>query len=344
MDKILLTQFSKSGGCGCKIAPAVLRNILKDQPKGSSNAAILVGFDTFDDAAVVAINDTDCIITTTDFFTPIVDGAFDFGCIAAANAISDVYAMGGKPITAISVLGFPVDKLPIEIVREIMAGAQKTCRDAGISIAGGHSIDAPEPFFGLCVTGIIKKQNIKRNNTARAGNKLYLTKPLGTGVYSAAMKKGLLADEDYKTFFANTSQLNAIGEILGTLPYVRAMTDVTGFGLLGHLTEMCEGSNVSAEILTQNIPLLPNLKTYTDQSCTPGNTFRNWNANEDKVHGITPETFLILNDPQTNGGLLIAVEEEFETEFMEVLKSNNCPIHCIGKLVESASFKIYLQN
>jgi selenide,water dikinase len=344
MDKILLTQFSKSGGCGCKIAPAVLRGILDGQLPGNKNSNILVGFDSFDDAAVVAINETDCIITTTDFFTPIVNDAFDFGRIAAANAISDVYAMGGKPITAISVLGFPVDKIPVEIVREIIAGAQKTCSNAGISIAGGHSIDAPEPFFGLCVTGIIKKQNIKRNNTARAGNKLYLTKPLGTGVYSSAMKKGLLAEEDYKTFFANTSQLNSIGEILGTLPYVNAMTDVTGFGLLGHLTEMCEGSNVSAEIITKNIPLLPNLKTYTDQSCTPGNTYRNWNANENKIQGITPETLLILNDPQTNGGLLIAVEDHFEKEFLEVLSSNNCANHCIGKLIEDSSFKIYLQN
>ncbi len=330
MDKILLTQFSKSSGCGCKIAPSVLAGILGVRLE-DKNTNILVGTESFDDAAVIAINNTDCIITTNDFFTPIVNDAFDFGCIAAANAISDVYAMGGKPIAAISILGFPVEKIPAEAVKEIIAGAQHKCKEAGISISGGHSIDAPEPFFGLCVTGTIKKQNIKRNNTAQAGNKLYLTKPLGTGIFSTALKRGLLAEEDYKTFFENASQLNSLGEVLGSLTYITAMTDVTGFGLIGHLVEMAEGSNLCAEITSADVKLLPNLKTYTDKFCIPDNTYRNWNAYEKKVNGITPESFTAFNDPQTNGGLLIAVDEKFEGEFLQLIhESGFNDIHPIG--------------
>jgi len=329
MDKIQLTQFSKSAGCGCKIAPAVLHGILNNQFSGQSTN-VLVGTESFDDAAIVAINDHDCIISTTDFFTPIVNDGYDFGQIAAANAISDVYAMGGKPITAISILGFPVDKIPTEVVRAILSGASKKCSEAGIHITGGHSIDAPEPFFGLSVTGIINSKHIKRNNTANAGDIIYITKPLGTGIFSAALKRNQLTEEDYKTFFENAAQLNKIGEILGGFPGVTAMTDVTGFGLLGHLTEMCAGNKLSASINSNAIPLLPNLKTYTDKFCIPDNTYRNWNAYSNSIEGITPETFLHLNDPQTNGGLLIAIAPESEHEFMALLNANNTLSCAIG--------------
>ena len=340
MDKILLTQFSKSSGCGCKIPPSVLEGILNKQIR-KSDSNVLVGIESFDDAAVVAINDTDCLVTTTDFFTPIVNDAFDFGCIAAANAISDIFAMGGKPLTAISILGFPVEKIPAETIREIIAGAEMKCAEAGISISGGHSIDAPEPFFGLCVTGFIKKQNIKRNNTARAGNKIYLTKPLGTGIFSTALKRNLLEEADYKIFFENASALNSIGEILGSLPYITAMTDVTGFGLLGHLTEIAEGSKLSAEIIAQSVPLLNNLKTYADKFCIPDNTYRNWNAYEKKVNGITAETFTTFNDPQTNGGLLITIDSEFEQDFLKVFSDNGFEnINAIGVMKTQGEFSI----
>lgn len=341
MDKIRLTQFSTSSGCGCKIAPAVLHGILENQFQ-TNNANVLVGIDSFDDATVIAINETDCIVSTTDFFTPLVNDAFEFGCIAAANAISDVYAMGGKPISAISVLGFPVDKIQPEIIKEIMAGGQSKCKEAGITISGGHSITAPEPFFGLCVTGIIKKENIKRNNTAQAGDKIYLTKPLGTGVFSAALKRDILEESHYKIFFNNASKLNSIGEILGTKPFVHAMTDVTGFGLLGHLVEMSEGSTLSAEITAAKVPLLPNLQAYIEKSCIPASVYRNWNACEKKIHGLLPESFVPFNDPQTNGGLLIAVDPAFEEEFVTTLHNNGMlQVYEIGVMKEQNEFSVY---
>lgn len=343
MDNIRLTQFSKSSGCGCKVAPAVLQGILSNT-SSADNKNVLVGIESFDDASVIALNDSDCIITTNDFFTPIVDDAYDFGCIAAANAISDVYAMGGRPISAISILGFPVEKISADIVKKIMEGAQDKCREAGISISGGHSIDAPEPFFGLCVTGTITKNHIKRNNSAKAGDSIFLTKPIGTGIFSTALKRGLLDMADYPAFFKNASTLNSIGANLGQWMYVNAMTDITGFGLLGHLVEICEGSGVSAEIQISKVPLLPNLKKYTDAFCVPDNTYRNWNAIEKKIQGITPESFITFNDPQTNGGLLITIDSQHRDSFvLEMQKQPNFQVFEIGMMLPKNDFCVELK-
>jgi selenide,water dikinase len=341
-EPILLTQFSKSSGCGCKIAPAVLDEILKGKAGDEVQDNLLVGIETKDDAAVLELNETDCIISTTDFFTPIVNDSFDFGMIAAANSISDIYAMGGKPVMAISVLGFPVDKLPVDIARNIIAGASETCRKAGISIAGGHSIDSPEPFFGLCVTGLVKKNHIKRNNTAWPGDIIFITKPLGTGILATALKRGLLKEEDYKTLFANASELNSIGEKLGTFEYIHALTDITGFGLLGHLSELCDGSKLSAEIRISDVPLLSGVQQYRELFCVPDNTYRNWNAVESKVEGITPETFITFNDPQTNGGLLIAVSAEHISDFRKLMNENNIMAAGIGTMIPIREKSIYL--
>jgi selenide,water dikinase len=332
-EKVLLTQFSKSSGCGCKIAPAVLDEILKGMNHAEASSSLLVGLETKDDAAVYKLNETDCLISTTDFFTPVVNDPFDFGMIAAANSISDIYAMGGKPVMAISVLGFPVEKLPAEVARQIIAGARKTCEKAGISIAGGHSIDAPEPFFGLCVTGLVKEENIKRNNSAWPGDLIFLTKSLGTGIMSTALKRGLLKEEDYKTLLDSASELNFFGEMLGQYEYIHAMTDITGFGLLGHLVEICEGSQLSAEILHTSVPLLPGIKQYSDLFCVPDNTYRNWNAIENKIQGITPETFLTFNDPQTNGGLLVSVDPDHAEDFRKLLSENAVSAVEIGKFI-----------
>ncbi len=342
-EEIRLTRFSKSSGCGCKIAPAVLDGILGGETLSVKPGNLLVGIESKDDAAVVALNETDCIISTVDFFTPIVDDPFDFGRIAAANAISDVYSMGGRPLTAISVLGFPVDKLPADMVREIIRGGMDTCRKAGISIAGGHSIDAPEPFFGLSVTGLVTKEHLKRNNTALAGHHLYLTKPLGTGILSAAMKKDLLEENERGLIAEYASRLNNAGELLGQLPFVSAMTDVTGFGLLGHLLEICEGSRLNAEITFTDIPKIAGIDKYIASFCMPDNTYRNWNAWEKKVQGITAASFGILNDPQTNGGLLFTAEPGHEETLKKILEScGNLEWKCIGTITPDSGTDIVI--
>lgn len=308
MNDIKLTRFSPGAGCGCKISPAVLSEIFSHVPQAFRTDRLLVGYESRDDAAVLDIGGGRALISTTDFFTPIVDDPFDFGRIAAANALSDIYAMGGSPLMAISILGWPVEKLSPETASQVIEGAQQVCIEAGIPLAGGHSIDIQDPVFGLAVTGMAETGHIKRNDTAKKGDRLYLSKPLGIGILSTATKKGLLKEEDYKVSVKWMTRLNKAGEELGQMPQVRAMTDVTGFGLLGHLIELCEGSGTGAKVDFDRVPVIGSLQPYIDQKCIPGGTHRNWKSYGHKVSAVTEQQKLILADPQTSGGLLVAVD------------------------------------
>lgn len=277
-DSFRLTHYSHGAGYGCKIPPKVLDEILKSNIVLPNNDKLLVGNSSKDDAAVYDLGNGMALISTTDFFTPIVDDAFDFGRIAAANSISDVYAMGGKPVLAIAILGWPVEKLPVEIAQKVIEGGRTICAEAGIPLAGGHSIDSPEPIFGLAVTGIVPIENLKRNNTAQEGDHLFLTKPLGVGILSTAQKRVLLKEEHLLVMIKQMTTLNKIGEELGKIKGVTAMTDVTGFGLLGHLIEMAEGSGLSAEIYYDKIPVAAGVKEYIVQRIFPDATTRNWSS------------------------------------------------------------------
>lgn len=339
-EEIRLTQFSKGGGCGCKIAPSVLQQMLVTGSKASFEN-LLVGNESSDDAAVYQLDQATAVISTTDFFMPIVDNPFDFGRIAAANSISDVYAMGGKPLMAIAVLGWPVAKLPPAVARQVLEGGRAICAEAGIPLAGGHTIDSLEPIFGLAVTGIVPPKNIKKNNGARVGDRLLLTKPLGVGVLSTAVKRGLLKEEQYQVLLQQLTTLNRIGEDLGRLSGVHAMTDVTGFGLLGHSTEMAEGSGVSIELYTSNIQKTAGFDDCLRQQTIPGATGRNWSSYGKKVaveNGLEEAGWVnLLADPQTNGGLLIAVGPDALEEVKELfigqgLEQHITPIgRCIPK-------------
>ncbi len=306
---IKLTQFSPGSGCGCKISPSDLQKIIRQVPDTAHFKDLLVGNESCDDAAVFDIGNGQAVISTTDFFTPIVDDPFDFGRIAATNALSDVYAMGGKPLMAISILGWPLSKLPADMAGQVIEGAFKVCEIAGIPLAGGHSIDIGDPVFGLAITGIIKKDNLKQNSSAKPGCRLFLTKPLGIGILSTAAKKNELEEQDYLNSVKWMTRLNSEGIDLGEIPVVRAMTDVTGFGLLGHLLEICEGSGLSARISLDAIPVLENIKHYIELNCIPGGTYRNWKSYGNKIKGITEYSKLVLADPQTSGGLLIAADQ-----------------------------------
>jgi selenide,water dikinase len=306
---IKLTQYSHGGGCGCKIAPAVLAQMLAAMPKPPLYPNLMVGTESSDDAAVYRLNDQQAVVVTTDFFMPIVDDAHDFGRIAATNAISDVYAMGATPILALAIVGMPIDKLPQEIIRDILAGGAAVCEAAGIPLAGGHSIDAPEPIYGLVAVGIGHPDHIKRNDRARDGDVLILGKPLGVGILSAAMKKGELSAEGYQEMISTTTQLNSVGAKLGGMPEVHAMTDVTGFALLGHLLEMCRGSKLGATIRYADLPILPIALQLAEQGYATGAAARNWTSYGAEVS--LPSDFpewkrKLLCDPQTSGGLLVA--------------------------------------
>jgi selenide,water dikinase len=314
MEEIKLTQYSHGAGCGCKIAPKVLDQILSGLGEKANFPDLLVGNEGRDDAAVMDIGNGQAIISTTDFFMPIVDDAYDFGRIAAANSISDVYAMGGKPLMAIAVLGWPVEKLPVELASKVLEGGRSICREAGIPLAGGHSIDSPEPIFGLAVTGMVQHDSLKKNNTATEGDWLFLTKPLGVGVLSTAQKRGVLHAEHQSVMIESMAKLNRVGELLSSLQAVTAMTDVTGFGLLGHLVEMAEGSGLSAQLFYPKIPVLDGVRAYIAQRIFPDATTRNWSSFGEKISfgpGVNVlEAFTLLPDPQTNGGLLFTVKEE----------------------------------
>jgi len=333
---IKLTQYSHGAGCGCKISPAILDKILHSPITHSPDARLLVGNDKRDDAAVLDLGNGTALISTTDFFMPIVDDAYDFGRIASANAISDVYAMGGKPVLAIAILGWPVDKLPPETAQKVLEGSRAVCAEAGITLAGGHSIDCPEPVFGLAVNGMVDVANLKQNSTATAGCRLYLTKALGVGILSTAQKRGVLLPEDAAIALKSMTTLNKAGEVFGKMDYVKAMTDVTGFGLLGHLAEMCEGSGLSAAIEFDKVPVIPSLKYYLDQNCFPGGTQRNWQSYGDKIGPVTEEQKYILADPQTSGGLLVAVAEEGVGDFEKELRKMGYDLEAIGWLGEKS--------
>lgn len=319
MEEVKLTQYSHGAGCGCKIAPHVLEEILKSNFVAPADKKLIVGNSSKDDAAVYDIGKGQAIISTTDFFMPIVDDATDFGKIASANAISDVYAMGGKPLLAIAILGWPINKLSVEVAQKVIDGARMICAEAGITLAGGHSIDSPEPIFGLAVTGIIDLKDLKQNDTAKEGDLIYLTKRIGVGILTTAEKKGLLKEEHKGIAAKQMMQLNKLGEQLGKLSYVNAMTDVTGFGLLGHLIEMAEGANLTAEMNYSKVPMIDDLTFYTSQMCVPDNSFRNWSSYDPKVSGITGDSLLTLCDPQTNGGLLITIDPKHKEEFEKLL-------------------------
>ena len=347
---IRLTQFSHGAGCGCKIAPKVLDEILKSNLVIPDNKNLLVGNSSKDDAAVYDLENGMAIISTTDFFMPIVDDAFDFGRIAAANSISDVYAMGGKPLMAIAVLGWPVEKVPIELAQKVIDGGRTVCQEAGIPLAGGHSIDSPEPIFGLAVTGIVEKENLRKNNTAQEGDLIFLTKPLGVGILSTAQKRGLLRDEHLQTMIDQLSMLNKIGESLGKLKGVTAMTDVTGFGLVGHLIEMADGSGLSAEIYYDRIPVINGIKNYIAQRISPDATSRNWNSYHEKIRfekGMNVmEAFILLPDPQTNGGLLFSVNENSKEEVVRLLKETGLQDYTnpIGKFIKKGEKTVEVKN
>jgi selenide, water dikinase len=341
-----LTQYSHGAGCGCKIAPRVLDAILQSNTASPDNKNLIVGNSSKDDAAVYDLGNGTALISTTDFFMPIVDDAFAFGKIAGANAISDVYAMGGRPIMAIAILGWPVDKLPAAVAQQVIEGARSICTEAGIPLAGGHSIDNPEPVFGLAVNGLVSLKHLKQNSTACEDDLLFLTKPLGMGILSTAQKRSILKEEDLQLMLNQLMQLNKIGEQLGTMKNVHAMTDVTGFGLAGHLLEMCEGSGTSAELYYNKIPVIPAAKEYLLQRTIPGGSKRNWDSYGHRVsfadQANQQEALDILPDPQTNGGLLIAVNKEGEQELRSLLEKNSLYSTVIGKMMAAKDKGLYV--
>lgn len=328
-----MTQYSHGAGCGCKISPAVLETMLHSDQAKTVFPSLLVGNESKDDAAVFDLGDGTCIVSTTDFFMPIVDDPFLFGGIASVNAISDVYAMGGEPLMAIAILGWPINKLPAEVAKAVLEGSRSVCRKAGIPLAGGHSIDCPEPVFGLAVTGKLKREHLKQNNQARPGCKLYLTKSLGIGIITTAQKKGIVQTEHLKRAVDSMLMLNSLGAEMGKLPYVSALTDVTGFGLLGHLIEVCEGSNLSAEIEFDKIPVFDFLDSYIHQNSMPGGTQRNWDSYGHKVSPISDVQRSILADPQTSGGLLIAVDKDKSEEFEALTSGMGYNLSSFGELI-----------
>ncbi len=320
MEPILLTQYSHGAGCGCKISPKILDTILHSAKPAMPNKNLIVGNESKDDAAVYDIGGGRGLISTTDFFMPIVDDAFNFGKIASANAISDVYAMGGTPLMAIAILGWPINTVPIEAAHQVMEGARAICAEIGIPLAGGHSIDCPEPVFGLAVSGMIDLQYLKRNDTAAEGCYLYLTKPVGVGILTTAEKKKILKKEHIGLAATNMMKLNSVGAVLAKLNGITAMTDVTGFGLLGHLKEMCEGSKLSAVVNFDKVKLVAELDEYIAQNAIPGGTNRNWDSYGNVIGKLSVKQRAILCDPQTSGGLLIAVTLEAKEEVESILK------------------------
>jgi selenide,water dikinase len=319
-ERIRLTEFSHGGGCGCKIAPAVLSEILASTPIRGLPKDLLVGTETADDAAIYRLNDSQALVATTDFFTPIVDDPFDFGRIAATNAISDVYAMGGKPIFALAVVGMPLEKLPVHVIQKILEGGESVCAAAGIPIAGGHSIDTLEPIYGLVALGLVHPKNVKRNSTARAGDVLVLGKPLGIGILSAALKKGKLSEAGYRAMLDWTTRLNTPGEALADLEAVHALTDVTGFGLAGHLLEICRGSKLEAEVFFDRLPIIPEALDWAKQGVATGASDRNWKGYGHEVAlpaGFADWQRKLIADPQTSGGLLVSCAPQAVGQVLE---------------------------
>ncbi len=339
---IRLTQYSHGAGCGCKISPKVLDVILAGSGAQNLDPRLWVGNASRDDAAVYALDDERGVVSTTDFFMPIVDDPFDFGRIAATNAISDIYAMGADPLMAIAILGWPVNVLPPEVAREVVRGGRAVCDAAGIPLAGGHSIDAPEPIFGLAVTGVVEKRHLKRNDTATAGCRLYLTKPLGIGILTTAEKKAKLRPEDVGRACHLMCTLNRPGSRFGKLPGVMAMTDVTGFGLLGHLVEMADGSGLTAVLDYAAVPRLSGVEYYLAEGCVPGGTQRNFDSYGVRIAPLDDTQKQLLCDPQTSGGLLVAVAPEGEREFLQVAAGCGLQLAPIGHLTAQQAFAVVL--
>src|SRR5919199_3681442 len=335
-QKIRLTEYSHGGGCGCKIAPAVLSEILAATPIRGLPRELLVGLETADDAAVYRLNDTQALVATTDFFTPIVDEPRDFGRIAATNAISDVYAMGGRPIMALAIVGMPLEKLPLEVIGEILAGGETVCAEAGIPIAGGHSIDTLEPIYGLVVLGLVHPDKVKRNSSAKAGDALVLGKPLGIGILSAALKKGKLSQAGYAEMLKWTTRLNTPGQALAEMAAVHALTDVTGFGLAGHLLEICRGSRLAAQVRFDSLPVIAEALDWVKQGVATGASERNWKGygHEVELPGDFPDwKRKLICDPQTSGGLLVACAREAVDD---VLAAFDGEARVIGAMREGA--------
>ncbi len=339
MNEIKLKEYARGSGCGCKIDANKLREILINC-KSNTTDSLLLGFETSDDAAVFKLNNDLLLITTTDFFSPIVDDAFTFGKIAAINALSDIYAMGATPIFALAILGFPVDKLPLSVANSIMLGAKNSCDSVHIQIAGGHTIDSAEPFFGLVVNGTCLNENLKRNNTATPGDILYLTKKIGTGIINAAHNAKQCAENDYQQAVESMLRINTLGQLLSKHKEVTAMTDVTGFGVLGHVLEMANQSSI--ELYYDKIKWLPNAKEYAAKMFVPSATYRNWNSVSEYVNNLNAEQLLMLCDPQTSGGLLIAVAPSYKNTFEQLLIDNNLAEHTtpIGKIIPEVEKKI----
>lgn len=345
--KYKLTEYSKGGGCGCKIAPSVLQEIIGDY-KGELFSDLLVGNESSDDAAVYQLDENTAIVSTTDFFMPIVDDPYDFGRIAAANAISDIYAMGGKPLMSIAILGWPVDRLPAEVAKEVLNGARAICKQCNIPLAGGHTIDSSDPIFGLAVTGTVHPKQLKQNNSAKAGDLLFLTKALGVGILATAVKRKLIKDEHYAPLLKQLTTVNSLGEQLAKFEGVHAMTDVTGFGILGHLREMAEGSGLSAELDYRKLKRVAGVEQYIEQKTIPGATARNWKSVADKVQIADSidqkEAQTLLPDPQTNGGILIAVDPNIIAEIRQLFEQQGLGefTQPIGKLKEKTEKVIYV--
>src|SRR3954470_12398681 len=339
--QVKLTQFSHGGGCGCKIAPGVLEQILAKSAPGLVPKELLVGIETSDDAAVYQINERQAIVATTDFFMPIVDDPFDFGAIAATNAISDVYAMGGQPLFALALVGMPVSQIPLEVIRKILEGGESVCTRAGIPIAGGHTIDSVEPIYGLVAIGLVDPKNLKRNAGAKPGDKLVHGKPIGVGIHSAALKKGKLDDAGYRAMIETTTKLNTPGTKLGTLGSVHALTDVTGFGLLGHLLEIAKGSRMGARLQWNAVPVLPHALEFAKQGIVTGASGRNWTGYGKHVKlgpGIAEAEMSLLTDPQTSGGLLVACAPSGVDEVLRIFRSEGFDAAAvIGEMVEGPS-------
>lgn len=340
---VKLTEYSHGAGCGCKISPAILKSILQTNIQ-FYDPKLLVGNETSDDAAVYDLGNGTSIISTTDFFMPIVDDPFTFGQIAATNAISDIYAMGGTPIMAIAILGWPINKLDASIAQQVVEGGRATCKEAGITLAGGHSIDSPEPIFGLAVTGTIATDKVLRNSTATVGCQLFLTKPLGVGIMTTAQKKKILLPEDKGLAEASMCQLNQIGQTLSNIDGVTAMTDVTGFGLFGHLLEMCQGSNVSARINMSKVPLLGAAEKYRLQGAIPGGTLRNYDSYGEAISTLNEKQLHYGCDPQTSGGLLVAVDGNKAAEFIKTMVALGLTLEAFGELVAPLDKRIYVED
>ena len=344
--QVKLTQFSHGGGCGCKIAPGVLEQILAKGAPGLLPKELLVGIETADDAAVYQINETQAIVATTDFFMPIVDDPFDFGAIAATNAISDVYAMGGQPLFALALVGMPVNQLPLEVIRKILEGGESVCARARIPIAGGHTIDSVEPIYGLVAIGLVDPRNLKRNAGAKPGDKLVLGKPLGVGIYSAALKKGRLDDAGYRAMIASTTQLNTPGTNLGRMKDVHALTDVTGFGLLGHLLEIAKGSKVAARVDWSALPLLPGTVELATEGILTGASARNWAGYGNRVSlasTLGDAHRAVLTDPQTSGGLLVSCDPEAAADVISIFRAEGFPHAAVIGAIEEGEPRVFVE-